>query len=186
MKKIVVLVGSNRKESVNLKFARALEKLAAGRLEFDYADLAALPMYNDDELANPPAAVGALKAKVADADGVLFVTPEYNRSIPALLKNAVDWVSRPYGDNDWAGKPAAIVGSSPGVIGTATAQMHLRTIMISLGATLMGQPEVFLQFKEGLFDGNDAVADADTEKFLAGFIDRFTGWVGVAADKVAA
>ena len=186
MKKIVVLVGSNRKGSVNLKFARSLEKLASGKLEFDYADLAALPMYNDDDLADPPASVRALKAKVVDADGVLFVTPEYNRSIPALLKNAVDWVSRPYGDNDWAGKPAAIVGTSPGVIGTATAQMHLRTIMISLGATLMGQPEVFLQFKEGLFDEQDTVTDADTEKFLVGFVNRFVGWVGATTDTIAA
>ncbi|EKF17242.1 NADPH-dependent FMN reductase [Nitratireductor pacificus] len=186
MKKIVVLVGSNRRESINLKFARALGRLASGRLEFDFADLSALPMYNDDDLAQPPAAVRALKEKVAAADGVLFVTPEYNRSIPALLKNAIDWVSRPYGDNDWAGKAAAIVGTSPGVIGTATAQMHLRTIMISLGGTLMGQPEVFLQYKEGLFDNENAVTDEGTEMFLNGFIDRFVGWVDVAQERVAA
>ncbi|WP_244423683.1 NADPH-dependent FMN reductase [Nitratireductor pacificus] len=106
--------------------------------------------------------------------------------IPALLKNAIDWVSRPYGDNDWAGKAAAIVGTSPGVIGTATAQMHLRTIMISLGGTLMGQPEVFLQYKEGLFDNENAVTDEGTEMFLNGFIDRFVGWVDVAQERVAA
>ena len=121
MKKVAVLVGSNRRDSINLKFARALAKLAEGRLEFQFADIIALPMFNDDLVADLPDSVRAMKDLVAGADGVLLVTPEYNRSFTALLKSAVDWGTRPAGENSWNGKPGAIVGASPGVIGTTAA-----------------------------------------------------------------
>ncbi|WP_265517026.1 NADPH-dependent FMN reductase [Nitratireductor luteus] len=179
MKKIAVLVGSNRKESVNLKFARALEKLAAGRLAFDYVDLSALPMYNDDHMDPFPEAARSMKDRIEAADGVLLVTPEYNRSVPPLLKNAIDWASRPYGKNSWVDKPAAIVGASPGVIGTAAAQMHLRSIMVGLGTVLMGRPEVYLHVKPGLIDDDDDVTDPEAETFLRGFLESLIGWVSV-------
>lgn len=177
MKTIAVLVGSNRKKSVNLKFARALEKLAEGKLKFDFVDLPAIPMFNDDDVADYPAAAQALKDKVAAADGVLFVTPEYNRSIPALLKSAIDWGTRPPGHNSWNGKPMAIVGATPGVIGTAVAQAHLRSIMVILGGIVMGRPEVYFQMKEGLVDDDHNVTSEDTAKFLTGFLDGFAKWI---------
>ncbi|WP_295809703.1 NADPH-dependent FMN reductase [uncultured Nitratireductor sp.] len=186
MKKVVVLVGSNRKESINLKFAKALEKLAEGRLEFEYFDLSVLPMYNDDDVADYPASAQHLKDSVAAADGLLFVTPEHNRSIPAILKNAIDWGSRPWGKNSWTGKPTAVVGASPGAMGSIAAQIHLRSIMVSMGATLMTSPEVYLQMKPDLIDGNDDVANEDTRAFLSGFVDRFAAWVGAAQDRAAA
>ncbi|UUP16346.1 NADPH-dependent FMN reductase [Nitratireductor thuwali] len=184
MKKIAVLVGSNRKESVNLKFARALEKLAAGRLAFDYLDLSVLPMYNDDHMDPFPETARSMKSRIEAADGVLLVTPEYNRSVPPLLKNAIDWASRPYGKNSWVAKPAAIVGASPGVIGTAAAQIHLRSIMVGLGTVLMGRPEVYLHMKPGLIDDRNNITDPETEAFLRGFIDNLTDWV--LAEKRAA
>ncbi|MBY8917479.1 NADPH-dependent FMN reductase [Nitratireductor rhodophyticola] len=186
MKKILVLVGSNRKESINRKFAEALEKLADGRLEFEYFDLTALPMYNDDDVAEYPASAQKLKDSVAAADGILFVTPEHNRSIPAILKNAIDWASRPWGQNSWTGKATAIVGSSPGAMGAIAAQIHLRSIMVSLGATLMTSPEVYLQMKPGLVDENNDIANEDTRAFLSGFVDRLSAWVGVAQERAAA
>lgn len=186
MKKIAVLVGSNRKESINLKFAKALEKLAGDRLRFEYADLVSLPMYNDDEVPNYPAAAQALKDLIEGADGVLLLTPEFNRSIPPLLKNAIDWASRPWGKNSWIGKPAAVVGASPGVIGAAAAQAHLRSIMVVLGTVLMGRPEVYLQVKPGLFDENFDITDPDTRTFLGDFIDNFVAWVDADAKRSAA
>ncbi|SEB42347.1 chromate reductase [Nitratireductor aquibiodomus] len=186
MKKILVLVGSNRKESINRKFAEALEKLADGRLEFEYFDLAALPMYNDDDVAEYPASAQKLKDSVAAADGILIVTPEHNRSIPAILKNAIDWASRPWGQNSWTGKATAVVGSSPGAMGAIAAQIHLRSIMVSLGATLMTSPEVYLQMKPGLVDENNDIANEDTRAFLSGFVDRLSAWVGVAQERAAA
>ncbi|WP_367718415.1 NADPH-dependent FMN reductase [Nitratireductor sp. GISD-1A_MAKvit] len=186
MKNILVLVGSNRKDSINRKFAQALEKLAEGRLEFEYFDLATLPMYNDDEALDYPASARHLKDRVAAADGVLFVTPEHNRSIPAVLKNAIDWGSRPWGENSWTGKPTAIVGASPGAMGAIAAQIHLRSIMVSLGAFLMTSPEVYLQMKPGLFDENNDIPNEDTRAFLTGFVDSLAAWVGVAQERAAA
>ncbi|MAS15036.1 MAG: NADPH-dependent FMN reductase [Nitratireductor sp.] len=186
MKKILVLVGSNRKESINHKFAQALEKLADGRLAFEYFDLTTLPMYNDDDVGAYPAAAQQLKDSVAAADGVLLVTPEHNRSIPAVLKNAIDWGSRPWGQNSWTGKATAIVGSSPGAMGAIAAQIHLRSIMVSLGATLLTSPEVYLQMKPGLIDQNNDITNEETKAFLTGFIDKFSAWVGSAQDRVAA
>jgi chromate reductase len=178
MYKIAVLVGSTRPNSINLKFARTLEKLAVGRLQFDFLDLGSLPFYDDALWDNPPAAVTEFKQHIEAADGALFVTPEYNRSIPGLLKNAIDWASRPYGKSAWAGKPGAIVGATGGAIGTAVAQAHLRSIMGVLDVALMGQPEVYFTMKPGLIDDDFLVTNDTTRDFLTGWVNKYTAWVG--------
>lgn len=177
MHKVAVFVGSLRADSINLKFARALEKLAAGKLEFVYPDLGSLPLYNDDLWASPPASVLRLKDDIAAADAVLFVTPEYNRTIPSVLSNAIFWGSRPWGRNSWADKPGSVVGASPGGIGTAVAQSHLRSVVTNLEVILMGQPEVYFQTKPGLIDDDFNVTDPDTRAFLEGYITRLTNWI---------
>lgn len=177
MFKVAVFVGSPRPVSTNLKLAKALEKLANGRLSFDYVDIASLPFYDDSLWNDPPASVLRLKQRIEAADAVLFVTPEYNRSIPGILKNAIDWPSRPYGDSVWYGKPAAIVGASPGATGTAAAQAHLRSILPMIGAVLMGTPEVYLSAKPGLFDDEGNITDDRTRTHLANWTTRFSEWI---------
>jgi chromate reductase, NAD(P)H dehydrogenase (quinone) len=178
MFRVAVLVGSIRPQSTNLQFARALEKLALGRLVFDYVEIGNLPFYDETLWANPPEAVVNLKQRIADADAVLFVTPEYNRSIPGVLKNAIDWPSRPFGQSVWDGKPAAIVGATGGQSGTAAAQAHLRSILPVLGVILMGRPEVYQTVKPGLFDEHDLITDERTRLFLGKWVDSFVGWIG--------
>jgi chromate reductase len=186
MLKVAVFVGSPRPVSTNLKLAKALEKLAKDRLSFDYVDIASLPFYDDSLWNEPPAAVLRLKRHIEQADAVLFVTPEYNRSIPGILKNAIDWPSRPYGDSVWYGKPAAIVGASPGATGTAAAQAHLRSILPMIGTVLMGTPEVYLSAKPGLFDEDDNVTDDRTRTQLANWTVRFSEWIARFAQPRAA
>ncbi|MAY63717.1 MAG: NADPH-dependent FMN reductase [Rhizobiales bacterium] len=177
MHKVLVIVGSLREGSLNAKLAGVLEKLAEGRLEFEYADLTDLPLYNDDLWSDVPEAVTRLKASVEAADGVLFVTPEYNRTFPGLIANVIHWASRPYGKNSWGGKPVAITGTSPGVIGTAAAQALLRSVLVSVGTVLMGQPELYFAFKDGLVDDDLNVTNEETEKFLANWIGSFADWI---------
>lgn len=177
MFKVAVLVGSLRRESINRKFARALAKLAQDKLDFRFVDLAEVPIYNEDLLADMPAAVQRLKADVEAADAVLFVTPEYNRSIPGLVKNAIDWGTRPYGKNSWAGKPGSIVGTSPGATGTAVAQSHLRSVLVSCGVRLLGQPEVYVVNKAGLIADDFEVTDAKSREFLSGYLSTFDAWI---------
>lgn len=169
---IAVLVGSLRKDSINRRLARALETLAEGKARFDYVEIGDLPLYNQDFDQDYPAAGKRLKAQVRDADAVLFVTPEYNRSVPGVLKNAIDIGSRPYGDSAFAGKPAAVIGASIGVIGTAVAQQHLRTILAYLDMQVLGQPEAFIHFKEGLIDEQGTVSNEGTRAFLQDYVDR--------------
>ena len=187
MHKVAVFVGSLRRESINRKLAKALARLGQSRFTFDFVELGDLPMYNDDLWPDPPPSVPRLKADIAAADAVLLVTPENNRSIPAVLKNAIDWGSRPYGQNSWGGKPTAIVGASPGNVGTAVAQSHLRNIMAILGVKLMGQPEVYFVAKPGLIDEQNEISEESTRDFLKGFLTRFDAWIGAfASDKVKA
>lgn len=176
MHKVAVFVGSLRRDSHNRQLARALEKLGAERFHFVYPDLD-LPLYNDDQWSDPPAGVLQMKEEVVSADAVLFVTPEYNRSIPAVLKNAIDWASRPYGKNSWAGKAAAIVGTTPGAIGTAAAQAHLRSIIVTQDVYLMGQPEVYFTYRPGIFAEDSSVTDETARAFLQTFVDRFDKWI---------
>jgi chromate reductase, NAD(P)H dehydrogenase (quinone) len=169
---IAIIVGSNRRDSINRKLARALARLGTGKFEAHFARIDDLPMYNQDDEANLPAEVTRFKQEIGRADGVIFVTPEHDRSIPAALKNAIDWGARPYGTSVWADKPAFITGTSPGAIGSALAQQHLRNILVSLGAILLGG-EAYVTFKPNLIDEHGAIGDESTQKFLQSFIDRF-------------
>lgn len=177
MKTVAVLVGSLSAQSINLSLAKALAKLAAGRLHFDFLDIASLPHYDNALWANPPESVLTLKTKVEQADGVLIVMPEINRSFPGFLKNALDWGSRPYGKSSWAHKPTAIAGASPGAVGTAAGQGHLRAILPVYNVVLMGQPELYFQSKPGLIDENFEATDEASRAFLSGYINRFADWI---------
>ncbi|GFO58645.1 FMN reductase [Geomonas silvestris] len=174
---IAVVVGSLRQDSINRKLARALEKLAPREFTFKYLEIGDLPLYNQDNDANPPAPVTRFKAEISAAQALLFVTPEYNRSVPGVLKNALDNASRPYGQNAWAGKPAGVIGGSIGTIGTALAQSHLRGILAYLDVPTLGQPEVYLFVKEGFFDAAGEIASEGTRKFLQDWMDRYAAWV---------
>jgi chromate reductase len=174
--KVAVIVGSNRRESLNRKLAEALAKLGEAKLAFTFAGIDDLPLYNQDLEAALPDAVVRFKSEIAAADGLLFVTPEHSRSIPAVLKNAIDWGARPYGQNSWAGKPAAMTGTSPGAIGAAVAQQHLRQILGVLGVLVMGG-EAYITFKPGLVDDQGTIGDESTRTFLKTFVDQFASLV---------
>jgi chromate reductase, NAD(P)H dehydrogenase (quinone) len=169
---IAVIVGSNRRESINRKLAQALIKLGAGKFDAKIVRIDDLPMYNQDNEGNLSPEVTRFKDEIKRADGVLFVTPEHNRSVPTALKNAIDWGARPYGTSVWPGKPGFITGTSPGAIGTALVQANLRTVMLGLGMTLLGG-ESYVTFKPNLIDDQGNIADESTKKFLQDFVDRF-------------
>jgi chromate reductase, NAD(P)H dehydrogenase (quinone) len=177
MHDVAVFVGSLRRDSLNLKLARALAKLGKGRFNFNFAELGDLPIYNQDMEADLPASVVRMKKEIAKADAVLFVTPEHNCSIPSVLKNAIDWGTRPWGQNSWAGKPGSIIGTSPGNVGTAAGQAHLRSVMTILDVILLGQPEVYFVSKPGLIDDKDDITDDATREFLQGYLTRFDAWI---------
>jgi chromate reductase len=173
---IAVVVGSLRKDSFNKKLARALENLFPADFSFTHVRIDDLPLYNQDDDGNPSAQVTRLKGEISAAQGVLFVTPEYNRSIPGVLKNAVDHASRPYGKSAWNGKPAGVIGASVGPIGTAMAQQHLRNILAYLNMPTLGQPEAFIHNKDGLYDEAGHIGEA-SQKFLQGWVDAYVAWV---------
>jgi chromate reductase, NAD(P)H dehydrogenase (quinone) len=177
MSRIAVVVGSLRRESHNKALANALIKLGPSDVSFDMLKIDDLPPYNQDEDGSPSPQVTRLKGAIAAAAGVIFVTPEYNRSIPGVLKNALDHASRPYGQSAWAGKPAGVLGISVGAIGTACAQQHLRTILAYLDMPTLGQPEVFLTAKDDLFDKDGGIANEGTRKFLQGWMDKYVAFV---------
>jgi chromate reductase len=174
---IAVVVGSLRRESFNRQLANAVIKLAPSEFSFTFLRIDDLPLYNQDNDGNPPEPVKRLKREIAAAQGLLFFTPEYNRSVPGVLKNAIDHASRPYGQNAWAGKPAGVMGTSIGAPGTSMAQQHLRNIFVYLDVLALCQPEAFIQMKEGLFDESGNIGNADSRKFLQGWMDRYVGWV---------
>lgn len=173
---IAVVVGSLRKDSFNRQLANALPRLAPADFAFKQVRIDDLPLYNQDDDANQAESVKRLKTDIKNAQGVLFVTAEYNRSIPGVLKNAIDHASRPYGQSAWAGKPAGVIGVSVGAIGTALAQQHLRNVLGYLDMPLLGQPEAFLQAKEGLFDADGNIGGASKD-FLQGWVDKYVAWV---------
>ena len=173
---ISVLVGSLRKDSFNRKLANAIVKLAPSEFSFKQVQIDDLPLYNQDDDGNPAEPVKRLKGEIAASQGLLFVTPEYNRSIPGVLKNAIDQASRPYGQSAWAGKPAGVLGASVGAIGTALAQQHLRNILAYLDVPTLGQPEAFIHAKEGLFDEVGNISEG-SKKFLQGWMDHYVAWV---------
>jgi chromate reductase len=173
---IAVVVGSLRRDSFNRKFANAVARLAPEEFAFKQVEIGDLPLYCQDDDANQADSVLRLKADIAAARGLLFVTPEYNRSVPGVLKNAIDQASRPYGKNVWRGKPAGVMGVSIGALGTALAQQHLRNILSALDVATMGQPDVFIQVTEKLFDESGGIA-GDTGQFLQKWMDRYVAWI---------
>jgi chromate reductase len=181
--RIGVVIGSLRRDSFNRKLADAIVKLGPPEFSFTQLEIGDLPLYNQDDDGNPADQVKRLKAEITKSDGILFVTPEYNRSMPGVLKNALDHASRPYGQSAWAGKPAGVIGASIGAIGTAIAQQHLRNSLAYLDMPTLGQPEAFIQVKEGLFDEDGNIGNEGSRKFLQDWIDRYVSWVKRHADK---
>lgn len=173
---IAVVIGSLRRDSFNRKLATAIAKLAPPEFSFNQVGIGDLPLYNQDDEANPGESVKYLKGQIKAACGLLFVTAEYNRSIPGVLKNAIDHASRPYGSSVWGGKPAGVLGASIGAIGTAVAQQHLRGVLAYLDVPTLGQPEAFIHAKEGFFDPSGNIG-ADSRKFLQDWMDRYVEWV---------
>ncbi|BCT94832.1 FMN reductase [Lysobacter helvus] len=169
-----VLVGSLAKASINRLLAQALTKLAPdAKLVLKEIPIRELPLYSYDYDADYPPVAKAFKQAIAEVDGILFVTPEYNRSIPGALKNAIDWASRPWGTNSFARKPTALIGTSPGAIGTAVAQQHLRSVLCFCNSPLMNTVEAYLQFKPGLITDSGEVTEASTEEFLRNFLREY-------------
>ena len=181
MHKVAVIVGSIRKDSINRKLAEALAKIAEGKLAFDMVRIDDLPLFNQDDETSPTPAVTRIKTQIAAADGVLFVTPEHNRSIPSAMKNAIDWATRPHGTSAFRGKPGAIIGTSRGGISTAIAQSHLRVIVAAHLSALLGAPEAYVQFRDGLIGDDGAIADETSRKFLQTFVDNFAKLVAAMA-----
>lgn len=175
--KIAVVVGSLRKDSFNRRLALAVEKLAPAGFIFSHVRIDDLPLYSQDLDDSFPATASRLKADIESADALLFVTPEYNRSVPGVLKNALDIASRPWGTNSFAGKPGAVIGTSIGAAGTALAQQHLRNILSYLDVAVLPQPEVFVHFKDELISADGSIANEGTQRFLQGFVDRYVAWV---------
>lgn len=176
-RKIAVIVGSLRKDSFTRKIARSLMDLAPSSLQMEFVEISELPLYNeDDETATPPAAFSAFRERLRKMDGVLFCTPEYNRSIPGALKNAIDVGSRPYGKAAWSGKPCAIVSVSPGALGAFGANHHLRQCLTFLNMPCMPAPEAYVGGVAGKFDG-DRLTDDSTRAFLKTFVDAFGAWM---------
>ncbi len=173
---IAVVVGSLRRDSFNRKLATGLAKLAPPDFSFKQLEIGDLPLYNQDDDGNQSAPVKRLKGEIAAAQGLLFVTAEYNRSVPGVLKNAIDHASRPYGQSAWKGKPAGVLGASVGSIGTAVAQQHLRNILAYLDVPTLGQPEAFIQVKDGLFDEAGDIGEG-SKKFLQTWMDQYVAWV---------
>jgi chromate reductase len=176
-KNIGWIVGSLRRESINRRLVQAVIKLSPAGHTFTELRIDDLPLYNQDEDSNQPVATQRLKAAIRGVDGVIFATPEYNRGIPGVLKNALDHASRPYGQNAWAGKPAGILGASVGAIGTAVAQQQLRAMLGYLDMPTLGQPEVFITVKEGFFDASGDIVNDGTRKFLGGWAEKYLAWV---------
>jgi chromate reductase len=175
--KIGVIVGSLSSTSINRKLAGALEKLAPESLEFEEISFRALPLYSQDYDADFPPAGRAWKEALARKDAFLFVTPEYNRSIPGGLKNAIDWASRPYGQNSFSRKPSAVIGTSPGAIGTAVAQQSLRSVLGFCNSPQMNSPEAYIHYRQGMFDDEGNVNDESTASFLHRYMAEYAAFV---------
>ena len=176
-KDVAVLVGSLRKESFNRKVARALAEIAPSPLKLDIVEIGQLQLYNQDTDANPPAEWTAFRERIRRADAVLFVTPEYNRSVPGVLKNAIDVGSRPYGKSAWDKKPAGIVSVSPGALGAFGANHHLRQSLVFLNMPTMQMPEAYVGGADKLFDGEGKLTNPSTREFLSKYMQAFAAWV---------
>jgi chromate reductase, NAD(P)H dehydrogenase (quinone) len=173
---ILGIAGSLRKDSYNRAALRAAQKLVPEGMRIEIFDLRGIPPYDGDQESPPPERVTQLKTAIRAADGTLFVTPEYNYSIPGVLKNAIDWASRPYGDNGWEGKPVAVMGASPGNLGTARAQYHLRQVFVFLNMFPLNRPEVMIANADERFDDQGNLTDEDTRKHISKLLTAFGTW----------
>jgi chromate reductase, NAD(P)H dehydrogenase (quinone) len=177
IRNVAVIVGSLRKESFSRKLAKALIPMAPPTLKLEIVEIGQLPLYNQDDDANPPAASAAFKQRVGQADAVLFVTPEYNRSVPGVLKNAIDIASRPYGHSAWSGKPGGVISVSPGPIGAFGANHALRQSLVFLNVPAMAQPEAYIGQAAKLFDDQGTLTSDPTREFLQKFLAAFAQWI---------
>jgi len=174
--RILGIAGSLRRDSYNRAALRAATALVPEGATLETFELDGIPIFNQDEDQNPPAKVAELKRRIREADAILFVTPEYNYSVPGVLKNAIDWASRPYGDSAWNGKPAAIMGASPGILGTARAQYHLRQILVFLNMFPINQPEVMIGNAAARFDKEGNLTDETTKDFIRQLLQNLVEW----------
>jgi chromate reductase len=174
--RILGIAGSLRRKSYNRAALRAAQKLSPEDAELEIFELDGIPVFNQDEEQTPPPAVVEFKKRIRDADAILFVTPEYNYSIPGALKNAIDWASRPYGDSAWTGKPAAIMGASAGRLGTARAQYHLRQVFVFLNVLAVNQPEVMIGNAADQFDADGNLTNEDTKKLIRQLLVNLVAW----------
>ena len=175
--KVGYLVGSLARESINRKLATALARLAPPELALEEIPIGELPLYSYDYDKDYPEVARRFKQAIADVDAVLFVTPEYNRSIPGALKNAIDWASRPWGQNSFARKPSGVIGTSPGSIGTAVAQQQLRGVLCFCNSPLMNTVEAYIHFTPGLIDADGTVTNDDTAEFLRNYLKEYSAFV---------
>ncbi|MCC6711821.1 MAG: NAD(P)H-dependent oxidoreductase [Candidatus Dadabacteria bacterium] len=173
---ILGIAGSLRHKSYNRSALRAAKRLAPEDATLDIFELNGIPGFNEDEEKNPPAKVAELKKRIREADAVLIVTPEYNYSIPGVLKNAIDWASRPYGDNAWSGKPVAVMGASIGTIGTARAQYHLRQVFVFLNMHPLNQPEVMIGNAAERFDSDGNLTDENSKELIGRLLKNLVTW----------
>ncbi|MDR3607580.1 MAG: NAD(P)H-dependent oxidoreductase [Oligoflexia bacterium] len=185
-KSIAVLVGSLRKESFNRKMAKQLIALAPETLKLEIIEIGALPLYNQDLDDHPPAAWIEFRRRLKQSDGVLFVTPEYNRSVPGVLKNAIDIGSRPYGQSAWEKKPGAVISVSPSQIGGFGANQHLRQSLVFLDVPCMQQPEAYIGGAAELFDSEGKIKNESTRAFLRNFMESYANWVATFTEKRSA
>lgn len=184
--RIGILVGSLRKASLNRKMANAMMALAPGGLQLEIVEIGQLPHCNADDEASPPQTVVDFKRRIESLDGILFVTPEYNRGVPGVLKNAIDVASRPYGKNSWAGKPTAVVSVSPGALGAFGANHQLRQSFVFLDMPAMQQPEAYVGNGAALFDDKGDINNDGTRTFVQRFMESYAKWVALHARKAAA
>ncbi|HEY6644344.1 NAD(P)H-dependent oxidoreductase [Povalibacter sp.] len=183
-KKVGVIVGSLRSGAYTRMLSRALPELAP-ELQFSTIEIGDLPHYNQDlETDSPPSSWTRFRQQVIASDAILFITPEYNRSMPGVLKNALDVGSRPWGKSAWAGKPAAVISMSPGALGGMAANHHLRQVLLAVNLAAMAHPEAYLPAVAGLFDENGALQNADTRKFMGEFLQTFDAWIGKVVSAV--
>ena len=176
---ILGIAGSLRRESYNRAALRAAQQLVPEDAALDIFELDGIPGFNQDDEAHPPAKVAELKARVRAADAILFVTPEYNYSIPGVLKNAIDWASRPYGENAWNGKPVAVMGASVGMLGTARAQYHLRQVFVFLNMYPVNQPEVMIAHAAERFDVAGNLLDAQAKDLIRQLLGNLVAWTRI-------